>query len=159
MTAQVSQESVSVEEVEKIAQDLLEQLEFAKAEVKVKLTEEKGVELGLEVGEEAGILIGYHGEGLMALQTILSLILYRRTGKWQPVRVDIDGYLKRRQEQLYQLAEEAAERVLTKGKSETLPYLSGNERRIVHKYLGDNQQVTTESLGEGRERRLVISPK
>jgi spoIIIJ-associated protein len=159
MTANTSANQLTPEAAAEIALSLLHQLEFPQAQAEVNLKEEGEVQLKLQVGEEAGVLIGYHGEGIQSLQTLLALIFYRKTGVWYPVRVDIDGYLERRTEQLAQMAQEAVERVLSVGKSETLPYLSGNERRIIHELLSEDGRVTTESFGEGRERRLVISPK
>lgn len=158
MTPPLSEESV-VQEAEKVSRELLEQLALSQVQVAAKLEPEGEITLDLTIGEEAGIVIGYHGEGLISLQTLLALILYRRTGEWRRVRIDIDGYLERRHQQLQQMAQEAVARVLAAGKSETLPYLSGNERRIIHELLSSDERVVTESFGEGQERRLVISPK
>ena len=159
MTAGTNSNQLTSESTSEIVLSLLKQLEFHQAQVEVGLTEAGEMELNLQIGEEAGVLIGYHGEGIQALQVLLGLIFYRRTGTWRQVRVDIDGYLKRRKGQLQQLAQDTVGRVLAAGKSETLPYLSGNERRMIHELLSEDGRVTTESFGEGRERRLVISPK
>lgn len=159
MITKTSANQLTPEAAGEIALNLLRRLELPQAQVEVHLGETGEVELKLQIGEEAGVLIGYHGEGIQSLQTLLALMFYRRTGNWHPVRADIDGYLERRKGQLEQLAHEAVERVLAAGKSETLPYLSGNERRIIHELLSEDGRVTTESFGEGRERRLVISPK
>jgi len=158
MTTPLAGESV-IQEAEKVSRELLERLMLSQVQVAAELQPEGGVKLNLAIGEEAGIVIGYHGEGLLSLQTLLALILYRRTGEWRRVRIDIDGYLERRHQQLQQLAQEAVTRVLETGKSETLPYLSGNERRIIHELLSSDERVVTESFGEEQERRLVISPK
>lgn len=145
------------EKTENLVKELLEKLGFGEIGVEVKQGNEV-IKVNLET-QEGGILIGYHGEILGALQLILSLILYRQTGKWQRLSLDIGGYWQRRQEQLEQMALETAQRVKETGKSEALPFMSARERQIIHEALAESQEATTESIGEGRERRLVIGPK
>jgi len=146
------------QQAESLVSELLSRLGFEEVKIQVEVDEEEGIAVDLET-PEGGILIGYHGEILGAMQLILSLIFYRQSGQWQKVNLDVGGYWQRRQQQLEQMTQETAFRVKESGKSEEMPFLSSRERRIIHEILAESQEATTESIGEGRERRLVISPK
>ena len=145
------------QQVEGLVSELLSRLGFVEIKIMAEVDKEEVV-VDLET-PEGGILIGYHGEILGALQLILSLIFYRQGGQWQKVSLDVGGYWQRRRQQLEQMAQETASRVKQSGKSEEMPFLSSRERRTIHEILAESQEATTESIGEGRERRLVISPR
>lgn len=137
--------------------NLLKQMGIEDAVVKTKKAEDKK-ELDIAT-ESSGILIGRHGETIAALQTIIGIINYRLTGKWERIVIDVGGYWKARKDKLKQWAEQVAEKAKETGRSQTLPFMSSLERRLVHEALSDDSEVTTESIGEAMERRLVISPK
>jgi len=114
----------------------------------------------LEVkGDNLGILIGRQGETLRDLQYITRLIVSRKLQRWANVVVDVEGYKRRRQRTLTELAERMAKRVVTDGRPMTLEPMPAHERRIVHMALRDHQSVSTESTGEGSRRKVVIAPK
>jgi spoIIIJ-associated protein len=108
---------------------------------------------------DLGILIGYHGETLLALQLILALILYKKVGEWTRIVLDVGGWRKAREESLRRLAERIAERVKFTGEEQALSPMSPFERRVVHLALSQRPDVTTESEGEGEERKVVVKPK
>jgi spoIIIJ-associated protein len=110
-------------------------------------------------GDNLGILIGRQGETLRDLQYITRLIVSRRLQRWANVVVDVEGYKRRRQRTLAELAERMAKRVITEGRSVTLEPMPPHERRIVHMALRDHESVWTESTGEGNRRKVVILPK
>lgn len=111
------------------------------------------------MGDDLAVLIGRRGENLSALQYITNMIVAKRTSSNVRVVVDVEHYLVRRYESLRGLAQRMAERV-QQGKSPiTLEPMPPHERRIVHMTLADHGAVTTFSIGEGDERRVVISPK
>jgi spoIIIJ-associated protein len=105
--------------------------------------------------DEPGTLIGHRGEGIQALQHVLRVLLHR-TGQDASVVVDVDGYRSRHHEQLKEQAREKAKEVSETGQPATLPPMSSYERRLVHVELAEADGVTTESLGEGANRRVVI---
>lgn len=128
-------------------------------DISFSLKEEGGVvEIDLE-GKDPGLLIGFHGETLQALQLILNLIVYRKLGKWRTIVLDVDNWRKKREESLRRLAKTTAERVKFLGEEIELSPMTPFERRIVHLALATDPQVTTESRGEGRERRIVVKLK
>lgn len=106
-----------------------------------------------------GILIGFKGNNLDALQLIAGLMLYRQTGEWTAVRIDVGDYRQKRQEQLNKLAQNSAQKVKFSGEEVRLSNLNPFERRIVHLSLADHPDVETESTGEGRDRILIVKPK
>lgn len=109
--------------------------------------------------EALGSLIGRKGERLSALQHLVNLMLSRRTGQWTRVLVDVEDYRGRRERQLVELAERAAERVVETGKMLQLEPMPALERRWIHLALRANDGVTTQSIGEEPNRRVVILPR
>lgn len=109
--------------------------------------------------EEPGVLIGHHGETIFSLQLIISLLCYKRLGEWQRILVNVGDWREKRIEALKKMALSATQRVKFSGEEVILPHLNAGERRTIHLYLADHPDVTTESVGEGEERRLVIKPK
>lgn len=109
-------------------------------------------------GEDAGLIIGRRGETLRALQYVANIVLGRREDDAGPIVVDVEGYRDRRQQQVSVLAERMAERAISSGRSVELDAMSAADRRLVHVALADDKGVTTESTGEGTQRRVTITP-
>ncbi len=110
-------------------------------------------------GDDLGILIGRRGQTLSCLQYIVRLIVGHQTEAWVPIIVDVEGYKQRRYEVLQALAWRIAEQVKAEQTPFTLEPMSAYERRIIHLTLAEHSDVTTESIGEGETRKVVISPK
>ncbi len=106
-----------------------------------------------------GVLIGRKGERLTALQHIVNLMLSRKMGEWTRVLVDVEDYRGRRERQLHDLAQRAAERVVETGKMLQLEPMPALERRWVHLALRDHDAVATQSIGEEPNRRVVVLPR
>lgn len=105
------------------------------------------------------VLIGYHGDNLAAMQVFMSQHLFSKTGEWLNLSLNVNDYRERRESALQAMADAAVEKVLASSQPYTMPPLPANERRIIHVYLAESTQVTTESVGEGRQRSVMISPK
>lgn len=110
-------------------------------------------------GPDLGILIGRRGKTLFSLQYLVNLILSKRYRSRVKVFVDVEGYRLRRQDSLRSLALRMAEQVRSSGEVVTLEAMPPHERRIVHLALQSNPHVITESMGEGENRKVIISPK
>lgn len=108
-------------------------------------------------GDDLGILIGRRGETLATLQYMVNLIVSRHFKSRYQVGIDVEGYRRRREDALRNLALRLAEKVKTSGRPVTLEPMPANERRIVHLALVDDAQVVTTSIGEGESRKVVIS--
>lgn len=110
-------------------------------------------------GEDAGLLIGRRGETLSSLQFLVNFILSRKTQGRVNVAIDVEGYRERRNEVLRAMALRMAERASSTGRSVTMDPMPARERRIIHLALAGHAKVTTQSVGEGEERKVTIIPK
>lgn len=110
-------------------------------------------------GDDLGILIGRRGQTLSSLQYVVRLIVTHQTKVRVPIVIDVEGYKQRRYEALQALAHRMAEQVRTRGRPFTLEPMLAYERRIIHLTLADDPDVTTESVGEGEARKVVIMPR
>ena len=110
-------------------------------------------------GDDLSYLIGRHAETLNSLQYISSLIINKEIGRSIPLIVDVEGYRVRRENQLRQLARRMAEQAISSGRRQVLEPMPASERRIVHIELRDNDEVTTESIGEEPRRKVTIIPE
>ena len=122
------------------------------------LETEEAIEVTLET-EDTGIIIGYHGETLEALQLVLSLLLAKQNGEFKRVSIEVGDYKKNRIEWLERLALDTKERALSERKEVYLSELKSWERRVVHLLLQDDKEVVSQSSGEGKDRVLVIKPR
>ena len=109
--------------------------------------------------KDSGILIGYHGDTLDSLQLIISLMVAKKLGEFKRITLEVGEYKKNRSEWLKSLALETKEKALLENREIFLPNLKSWERRVVHLELQEDDEVISESTGEGRERVLVVRPK
>ncbi len=111
-------------------------------------------------GENAARLAGRDGRTLGAIEVLAYTVLAKVEGRNEGrVRVDIGGYRKRQAETLSRLAERLAVQVAKSGEPHELQPMPPAERRVLHVALKDHPDVTTESVGEGAARRLIIKPR
>ncbi len=144
---------------EKMANELLS---LMGTKVQVKASEDKkneAVRIDIETEEETGLLIGRHGETIEAIQSILGMMLKKKTGDWVRIIVDVGGWREKQEERLRDLATQTAERAKETGEGQPLYNLSPAQRRIIHLTFVDDSDIETESVGEDEERYLIIRPK
>jgi spoIIIJ-associated protein len=110
-------------------------------------------------GRDLGVLIGWRGETLRALQTMTNLLASRRLGPDQRVIVDVERYRQRREHTVREIAYRAARQVKVTGDPITLDAMQPFERRAIHLALEADPDVTTISIGEEPERRVVVGPR
>lgn len=121
--------------------------------------EEENIKIKVGESEEAGFLIGYHGQTLESIEFILSLILFYNLEKWQRVCLEVGDYQERKEEILKNMVLKAMEKVKFLKEPVSLLPMSAKERRFVHMYLKEHESFGTSSEGEGSERHIVISMK
>ena len=160
----VKNEEISEENIKKAKEQIEKFLkEFTNIigkDIKFQIKELDGNTIYVEMkGEEAKFLIGYRGEVLNSIQTILIAIAGKNITEKIHVNVDILGYREKRKKVLEDLAQRVANSVIKNRKSVTLEPMTAYERKIIHTILQTNEKVTTESIGEGEHRRIVISLK
>ena len=110
-------------------------------------------------GENTNPLIGYRGEVLNSLQTILNSIANNENEDKVRVLLNISGYREKRKKRLEDLAEKISKTVIKTGKKITLEPMTAYERKILHSKLQNNPKVTTESIGEEPNRRVIVCLK
>ncbi len=119
------------------------------------LSDEIPIALNIK-GDDLGILIGRRGQTLASLEYITKIIVVGRLKAWLPLTVDVAGYKKRRRDSLQRLTLYLADQVKSRRRAITMEPMPADERRIVHLTLADNPDVTTQSIGEGESRKVVI---
>jgi spoIIIJ-associated protein len=110
-------------------------------------------------GRDLGVLIGWRGETLRALQTMTNLLASRRLGPDRRVIVDVERYRQRRENTVREIAYRAARQVKVTGDPITLDAMQPFERRAIHLALESDPDVTTISIGEEPDRRVVVGPR
>lgn len=121
--------------------------------------DDDGFTVSLDAGEDNALLIGKHGNTLASLELIITLITTNKLGEFKRVTIEVGSYRTEREQYLQELAEKLREEVVTSGYEKQVRGLKPWERRYVHMYFQDDEKVTTESVGEDRERTLIIKRK
>ena len=107
-------------------------------------------------GDESAILIGRHGTTLEALQFITEIVANRASEEKIKLYLDVDGYKKRQDEKLEDFARSMAKKAIMEKRDIALRPMVPRERKIVHNALANDSHVSTESLGEEPDRRVII---
>lgn len=135
-------------------------LQYMNIRAAVQVRSQSPLTLNIQgINENLGLLIGRRGETLSALQLLVSLIVSHRTKHRMRIIVDAENYRERREENLRSLALRVAQQVRNYRRSIALEAMPPHERRIVHIALAESPDISTESIGEGDARRVVISLK
>ncbi len=111
------------------------------------------------VGRDLGLLIGRRGETLQSLHFLTRLIASRKLGRRVNLAVDVEGYKARREQSLMEMAQRMASQVKEDQRSFIFEPMPANERRILHLTLRDDPDVSTQSIGEGNRRKVMVIPK
>lgn len=165
---QLSAEPGEMEEVENpsnediaVTVDVLQHiLQYMNIRAAIQVRSRNPLTLNIQgINENLALLIGRRGETLAALQLIVSLIVRHHTKRRMRIIVDAENYRERREENLRSLALRVAQQVRNYRRSIALEAMPPHERRIVHIALADSKDISTESIGEGDGRRVVISLK
>jgi spoIIIJ-associated protein len=155
----MSPSSSATPEAAEALQELLERVRDAlglRADVEVAHAE--GSLTGTLEGENLGLFIGRHGATIDAVQHLAQrIVLPPRLDPPVRVVVDAEGYRGRREEGLRRQADEAVEETLRFDRPAALDAMSAAERKVVHQYLADRDDVQTHSEGDEPERHLVVT--
>lgn len=150
--------------------DLLTLLGLTETEISARDPETPGDGVGLisqvldifgeneDASDELRLLIGRRGETLQSLQYLLNVIVSSRYDSDRIFSVDIDGYRRRREQSLVEMAQRVAGDVRASGDVITLEPMSPAERRIIHITLKDEDGVQTQSVGQGSDRQVEVLP-
>lgn len=141
--------------------DLLNQIfKFfgTKPQIEVNSGEEDVIEVDIK-GDDLSYLIGYRGQSLDALSDLLTHMIFKKTAEWPHLMLDINGYNQQRIERLHNMAKRFIDRVRFFQAEVEMPTLNPWERKQVHTYMSDYDDVLSESRGEGKNRKMYLLPK
>lgn len=146
----------SIRFAKKYLEDLLS---FFGLNVDVYATSEDGevIELNVPSTHMNGFLIGNQGDTMRSMQYLTSMALKTNEYELSRVNVDVADYKKQRAHRLEEKAELWLKEVKESGVEKALPPMNSADRRTIHKLAGENGLIT-ESVGEGRDRHIVIKP-
>jgi spoIIIJ-associated protein len=146
----------SIQYAKKYLEDLLS---FFGLNIEVHASAEDDViELSVPSTQLNGFLIGQRGDNMRAFQYLVSNALKNNNYAYSRVNVDIADYKKQRAERLAETAAEWMKKVQDSGQPMDLNPMSAVDRRTVHK-LAQEMGVISESVGEGRDRHIVLKPQ
>ena len=149
-----------------------EESEFAKAENYIKnvlnlmgvesrvltVEEDDGVRFSLDCGSNDGYVIGRRGETLDSLQYLVRLVVSRGRDDYRRVSVNVGDYREQREQTLRDLAISSASKAKKYGRNISLPPMSPYDRRIIHTAVQEMEGVSSFSVGEGGDRRVIVAP-
>ena len=110
-------------------------------------------------GRDLGALIGWRGETLRALQSVTNVMVGKHLDEGERIIVDVERYRQRREHTVREIAMRAARQVKMTGDAITLDAMQPFERRAIHLALEGDPDVTSSSIGEEPERRVVVGPR
>jgi spoIIIJ-associated protein len=128
------------------------------APVAVSIREDDEALVATLTGPDLGLVIGKHGQTIDAIQYLANAIVWRSQEERKSVIVDAAGYRDRRRASLEQLADRAAGEARASRKDVSLEPMSAVERKIVHVYLQEREDVETTSEGTEPNRYVVVKP-
>lgn len=156
ITEQVEHEDIeeAIQYAKKYMEDILS---FFGLNTDIYATTEDGevIELDVPSTHLNGFLIGQHGDTVRSLQFLVSNALKNNGYRYTRVNVDVAEYKKQRADRLAETAEAWIKQVKDSGKPMDLRPMNAADRRTVHQVAGDAGLIT-ESVGEGRERHIVL---
>ncbi len=147
----------AIENIKKFLDELIEKITIEKLNYTIR-EEDNIIKVDIN-GENTGFLIGYRGEVLNSIQTIVANVASKSNKEKIKVVVNIGGYREKREKDLQNLATKIAGTVIKTRKPITLEPMSAYERKIIHTKLQENNKVKTHSIGEEPYRKVVISLK
>lgn len=147
--------SSKVERVKTFMEEIVKNFPLEEVEVSV-VEDEQSLKIEL-IGENASYLIGRRGDTLNALQYLSGLVANNGEDKYSRVSLNINGYREKREKTLEALASRLGKQVLRSGRSVTLEPMAPYERRIIHATVQKIEGISSSSIGEEPNRKVVIS--
>ena len=144
--------------IKKTIEELIEKMGFTGQISISENNEDEGISCDIITDVDSNFLIGQHGVNLQALQHLSRLIVRKHVPEKIRFTLDINGYRKQKNQSVVEQAHQAAQEALSLGRGVIMPPMSTYERRLVHLELSKNSAVSTESIGEGESRKIVVKP-
>jgi len=142
-----------MEEIKSIAEQLIKLLRLNEPSITF---DEEGRRLSIFVNEGEWFDKNWLPRFVLDFERLVNQAAKQR--QLEGVFVDVNGYRKRRENLIVEIAQAAARKVLATKAEVELPVMNAYERRLVHTELASRPDLKTESVGENKERRVVIRP-
>jgi len=140
-------------------EELLEEVTRALGlDATIEVVDDGEIVTGTVHGEDLGLFIGRHGQTIDAVQHLAQRVAGARQADGRRIVIDAEGYRERREAMLHRQADHAVDDALRHGRPVALDAMTAGERRLVHEYLRDHEQVQTYSEGDEPDRHLVVAP-
>jgi spoIIIJ-associated protein len=135
-------------------------LSYLKIKPEIEINEEEDGGYSVSIcGDDLNFLIGFRGQSLEALQNILRLMVFRQTQQQLTIIIDINDYRDRKAEKIQDMARSYIDKVRFFQKEVEMPRMNSWERRQIHVMVSEYDDITSESTGEGDDRRVVLKLK
>lgn len=147
----------NTEKIKDIIREFFGKTGFAIEAVEIGVPRDSTIPIGLKT-DEPQILIGEGGQTLAEVQKLLKMVIQKKVASESHFYIDLDinGYKKKRADYLKEMARAAADEVSLTKKEKHLPPMQAYDRRIIHLELASRQDIVTESVGYGPERRISV---
>lgn len=145
--------------IKETVEELIAKMGFvSEVEIKKEIKDDKENIICNIKTENSNLLIGQYGVNLQSLQHVARLLVRGRTENKINFIVDINSYREEKNSSIEKIAKEMAEQAINEKRAIVMRPMSPYERRLVHMTLSGNDQIKTESIGEGEDRKIVIKP-
>ncbi len=146
----------NLKKIKETVEEFFKKMTF-EVEIKILLQKDQTIPMNIKTSEPQ-ILIGERGQTLTEIQHLLKAILKRQIEEPFFIDLDISDYKKKKIDYLKEMARAAADEVALSKKEKQLPSMPAYERRIIHLELASRSNVTTESIGQEPERKVIVRP-
>ncbi|PIP26407.1 MAG: hypothetical protein CO140_02165 [Candidatus Moranbacteria bacterium CG_4_9_14_3_um_filter_40_7] len=153
-------EELKIDEIKALMKEVIEKMGFSCQEIEInqqKNQEEEMFVVNIKT-PDSSFLIGQYGANLQSLQHLMRVLTRKKIQERIKFILDINSYRKEKNDAVVRLAKEAAEQALRGKRAIVMRPMSPYERRLIHMEFSENDQIKTESIGEGEERKVVIKP-
>ena len=144
--------------IKKTVEQLLEKMGFSAQVAISNSDEDDGIVCDITTDEDSHFLIGQHGTNLQAVQHLARLMVRKSVPEKIRFTLDVNSYKQQRNQSVVEQAQITANEAINQHRAIIMKPMSTYERRIVHMELSKNPQVSTESVGEGEERKIIVKP-
>ena len=117
---------------------------------------DQGLVCNISVTDNSNFLIGQHGVNLEALQHVIRLLVRKKTENQPRFIIDVNAYRQQKTQSIIEQAQEASKQALSEKRAIIMKPMSAYERRVVHMELAGDENVNTESVGDGEDRKVVV---
>jgi spoIIIJ-associated protein len=144
-----------LDEIRDLVSSFLDAMDF---DARVEVYDAGGFIAADVAPDNTALFIGQKGETIDALQYLVNVSAFKERSFFKRIVLDAEGYRQRRVEAIQGMAHRTARRAVRERRTVEMPPMNSSERRVVHLYLSDNPNVTTESEGSGDSRRVMVFP-